>query len=543
MDPQRLAFRRTKKQSLQIVVCDTLNVSSMDSLFAILQQPASTFVQVNPGKFVQFTPASLCPVCLNLDPFQVPPQHNRERRDRPWARFEFKVPHDTPVVHFQIDKGTGLVESSQVLGVASDNFPHAGSYESFHFMKEQVENCMENHQCSLAALLTRLLYRVIWLKLPHTASGTQLIEPQGSVQVPYIALSYCWGPVPPATFLTNEDILAVRKAGIDYHDLPPLFQDDVTISRGLSFQYLWIDRTQDGRHLRRRHHNSCLASATTENDCILTPRDAKWEPMTLEISANNLRKLRFSMRHRSHRLGSESRGGGYERMLSTRTNFTQSALKFGCDAHPVWEGFGPGVTGHSWGAQLENITHQRGITNAADRRPAMDAVTTRIMRIKGWKSIREHALIEDPCWVADATSDRLKVPCKMHDDFYAPTWSWLELSNPFHSPMPELQAKDFNCQLAVLTVEGRVITREMNCEVKEKEDAPEEPGGEKSLISAYFMLGLEVTGPMPMTADVNLKPWTGLVHGQPYSTVFQSPYSERTSWISNRLCLLEAGRS
>jgi hypothetical protein len=85
----------------------------MDDLLTILQQPASHFTQAHPGKFVQFTPPELCPVCFNLDPFQVPPEHNRDRKDRSWAKFEFKVPDDTPVVQIQIDKGADLVESSQ----------------------------------------------------------------------------------------------------------------------------------------------------------------------------------------------------------------------------------------------------------------------------------------------------------------------------------------------------------------------------------------------------------------------------------------------
>jgi hypothetical protein len=108
-----VASRRTKKQPLQIAFSESLNVSSMDDLLTILQQPASHFAQAHPGKFVQFTPPELCPVCFNLDPFQVPPEHNRDRRDRSWAKFEFKVPDDTPVVQIQIDKGADLVESSQ----------------------------------------------------------------------------------------------------------------------------------------------------------------------------------------------------------------------------------------------------------------------------------------------------------------------------------------------------------------------------------------------------------------------------------------------
>jgi hypothetical protein len=485
-----------------------------------------------------------------------------------------------------------LGELIRHVGAASDNFAHAGSHDAFLFIKEQVENCLHNHKCSPSGSLAPLPDRVIWLKSPHTPGGIQLIEPQGPIAAPYIALSYCWGPVSPTTFLTNRETLAARKAGIAYEALPPLFQDVVTICRALGFEYLWIDRlciiqgdrgdfARQAPKMGSIYGNATItlasASATTENDRILAPRDPKWEPLNLEISANNLGKLRFAMRRRSHPLGSESRGGDYgristrawtwqERMLSARTVFlTPSALKFECRAHSVWEGFGPGVAGHSWSAQLENITAEswfglveeftkRDITKAYDRRPAMDSVAARISSLKGVQLIWglwADALVESLCWQADAKSEaRQKVPGKMHVDFYAPTWSWFSVDGPVSyvsakrmvgfeetdPVIPELEVKGFDRELAVLTVEGQVITREMNCEVKEGE--PEEPGGERPLVYDYKILGLEPTGPMPIHADVDLKPWTGLVHGQTFSTVFRSLYGERISWVSNCLCLL-----
>jgi len=411
---------------------------------------------------------------------------------------------------------------------------------------------------------------------------------------PYIALSYCWGPVSSTTFLTDEETLAVRKAGTDYDDLPPLFQDVVTICRALGFEYLWIDRLciiQDDRDDFARqapkmgdiYGNATVtiasASAATENDRILTERDPKWNPLSLEVIANDLGTLRFSVRQRSHRLGSESRGGDYgristrawtwqERMLSPRTIFfTPSALKFECCTHSVWEGFGPGIAGHSWSAQLETITQdswfrlveeftRRDITNAADRRPAMDAVAARITAITGVQLIWglwANAMVESLCWQADAEVDRRRTPCKMHCSFYAPTWSWFSVVGPVSyfigKTVPELEATDptirelevkgFDRALGVLAVEGRALTTELSCEVKESGDAPtQEPGGGRPLTYTYSILGLNPRGPTPVAADVDLKPWTGLVHGQSFSTVFRSLDSEKTSWISNCLCLL-----
>jgi hypothetical protein len=322
------------------------------------------------------------------------------------------------------------------------------------------------------------------------------------------------------------------------------------------------------------------ASATTENDRILTQRDAKWQPMNLDLGVGTAGKLGVSMRHRSHKLGSESQGGDYgristrawtwqERLFSARTVFfTPSALKFECRVHSVWEGFGSAVTGpsrrledvtgQSWLDLVEEFT-QREVTKDGDRWAIMNAVMTRISNIKGWKwicGLREGALVEDLCWKAAGLQSGTapRVPCRMYDSFCAPTWSWLSIvgtvsyvpvrhlsgAEEADPAIHELQVKGFDCNLAVLTVEGQVVTREMSCEVQEGD--PEESCGEKPLAYTYKILGLDPTGPLPITADVNLKPWAGLVHGQTFSTVFRSSLGERTSWISNCRCLLVSRR-
>jgi hypothetical protein len=486
-----------------------------------------------------------------------------------------------------------LEELIEHVGFAPDHWGHAGSQGSFLFIKEQVENCLKNHQCSrLDPPLAPLPDRVIWLNSPHAPDGIQLIEPQGTILAPYLALSYCWGPVSATTFLTSPETLAARKAGINYDDLPLLFQNVVTVCRALGFQYLWIDRLciiqgvtsdfdQQAPKMGDIYGNAAMtiasASATTENDRILTQRDDKWRPRDLDISVGSGSRLGFFARRRSHKLGSESQGGDYgristrawawqERLLSARTVFfTPSALKFECRAHSVWEGFGPGVTGPS--RRLEDVTGQswlelveefteREVTKDGDRWVIMHGIMARISDIKGWKwvcGLREGALVEDLCWKAAKVGVPL-VPCRMNDSFYAPTWSWLgivgtvsyllvrtipgmEETDP---AIHELQVKGFDSNLAVLVVEGRVVTREMSCEVRECD--AEEPGGEKRLVYTYKVLDLDPTSPLSITADVDLEPWAGLVHGQTFSTVVRSPSGKMTSWIGNCRCLLVSRR-
>ncbi len=102
---------------------------------------------------------------------------------------------------------------------------------------------MLTHKCSSGGLPPKLPDRVIWVKVPGTPSGIQLIETQGQkMRAPYLTLSYCWGPVSPSTFLTDASNIKTRKAGMAYTDLPPLLQDVVDIARLLGIEYVWVDR-------------------------------------------------------------------------------------------------------------------------------------------------------------------------------------------------------------------------------------------------------------------------------------------------------------
>ena len=55
----------------------------------------------------------------------------------------------------------------------------------------------------------------------------------------YIALSHCWGKS--SLITTTKDTLDQRRSRISFVELPPLFQDAVTLTRRLGVKYLWID--------------------------------------------------------------------------------------------------------------------------------------------------------------------------------------------------------------------------------------------------------------------------------------------------------------
>lgn len=72
----------------------------------------------------------------------------------------------------------------------------------------------------------------------------RLVDTQNIQQARYVTLSHCWGQDNkylerlPRTTLSN---IAQRQVSIDPQVLPPLFQDAVQVTRGISCSYIWID--------------------------------------------------------------------------------------------------------------------------------------------------------------------------------------------------------------------------------------------------------------------------------------------------------------
>ncbi len=309
------------------------------------------------------------------------------------------------------------------MGTANPVPTHAGEQACFDFIQEKVAHCMKEHKCGRDGHLPLLPDRVIWVQA-DTPSRIQLVEPK-DIRAKYLCLSYCWGPVNASTYLTDTTTLSWRKSSIQFAHLPPLFQDVVSIARVLGIEYVWIDRLciiqgddgdfkQQAPKMGEIYGNATLtiaaATATSENDRILVERDLKWASYDLSLAVNGIGTLKFRVRRRTHPLGKEDDGGDYgristrawvwqERLLSGRTVFyTPSAIRFECRCHSIWEGFGTGVIGHSWSAQLENMTHiswtslveeymKRDITRPSDRLSAMQSVMKRVQHSHGWSPL------------------------------------------------------------------------------------------------------------------------------------------------------------
>ena len=67
----------------------------------------------------------------------------------------------------------------------------------------------------------------------------KLVELEGQIQAPYVVLSHCWGRV--AWTRATQANLDCLKREIPWTALSQTFQDAVSVTEKLGFQYLWID--------------------------------------------------------------------------------------------------------------------------------------------------------------------------------------------------------------------------------------------------------------------------------------------------------------
>lgn len=448
---------------------------------------------------------------------------------------------------------------------------------------------MKEHKCGPGGHSLPLLPdRVIWAQ--EKSRSLQLIESTSNMRGHYIALSYCWGPVASDTYLTNSSTFQARKAGIQYNDLPPLFQDVVDIAFMFGIEYIWIDRLciiqgdksdfkcqapKMGEIYGNASFTIAAASATSENDRISMQRDSRWR-MSANLSVNvlNVGTINVGLRRRSYPIGQEAGGGNYgkissrawiwqERLLSARTVFyTPSELKFECRCHSVWEGSGQGVTGPSWSAQLDNnISHaswlslveeytSRDIYYPSDRLPAIESVMKRIQKSQGWTpfcGLWANKLVDGLAWKSmyrDAGPYRMN---RMNPEYYAPTWSWAGVdavisyssaraSEEEIDPMVyDLEVVGLNVASEMITVSGHVGRLKLVCTVEPSYNPSDKFWYRYELHGAYG-------DPYPVDPDVPLKPWIDDVTS---ATPVRVPYGEappEKSWSANCVCLLLSRR-
>jgi hypothetical protein len=122
-----------------------------------------------------------------------------------------------------------------------------------------LEQCMKEHEsCKKKATLAniwssdnmhivrdldhddRMPRRLLWIDPGTGSEHLNLVEVgKTTEEIPYLALSHRWGAG--NTLKTTSANIDQMKAGIWLSDLPKTFRDAVEVTRGLGYEYLWID--------------------------------------------------------------------------------------------------------------------------------------------------------------------------------------------------------------------------------------------------------------------------------------------------------------
>lgn len=131
-------------------------------------------------------------------------------------------------------------------GRARHVFPDPNTQPCFDLTREWLDTCMTTHEaCRLARPGLPLPKRVIHVGDQDNTAIRLMENNNASIRTDsgkppsYLALSHCWGGKVP--LMTEKATLEQRKTNIAWDSLPRTFQDAVTITRELGFDYVWID--------------------------------------------------------------------------------------------------------------------------------------------------------------------------------------------------------------------------------------------------------------------------------------------------------------
>lgn len=79
-------------------------------------------------------------------------------------------------------------------------------------------------------------------RLIEVGEHIRLVEAAEIQPSRYVALSHCWGPIQEhEKFCTYKHNITQRKTRIEFDAMPRTFRDAVTVTRGISINYIWID--------------------------------------------------------------------------------------------------------------------------------------------------------------------------------------------------------------------------------------------------------------------------------------------------------------
>ncbi|KAH8788006.1 hypothetical protein F5883DRAFT_531251 [Diaporthe sp. PMI_573] len=171
------------------------------------------------------------------------------------------------------------------LQIGMTQLPKIASPLQFHILQQFLSDCDTEHAECQPRNNTYMPTRLLRIGTQESSVIT-LYETQPADVIRYIAFSHPWGTEP--HFCTNSANIAAHRMGIDFEQLPVLFQDAISATRGLGLQYLWIDsiciiQGDDGDFEQEAEkmenvfsYAFCVIAASSahgQNDGFLTPHE------------------------------------------------------------------------------------------------------------------------------------------------------------------------------------------------------------------------------------------------------------------------------
>lgn len=356
--------------------------------------------------------------------------------------------------------------------------PRTDSEEAFDKCRSWIEECTTgDHGYCVAPVGGALPTRVV--DVGRQTSVIRLIETNGLVDS-YLALSHCWGSKQIIT--TTKDTLKDRKLQIHICELSRTFNDAVTMTRRLGFDYIWIDSLcivqddpldweRESAKMAYIYKGAYLTLAATRSldgsgglftetpDFEVQGVTPEGEDYVLYFRETVEHDVTMTQTHREHFPLLTRAWVCQERLLSPRTiHFSHYEIRYECQSSEDCECGGVGYMNqtsiplssikltYAEVGSVQSPENQHGIsysmartwrtvvsyytelklTVMSDRLPALSGIARDIAeRMNGvyLAGLWEGSLLDDLLWMSNGGSNITPVRWR------APTWSWASVEN------------------------------------------------------------------------------------------------------------------
>ncbi|KAF2751592.1 HET-domain-containing protein [Sporormia fimetaria CBS 119925] len=331
------------------------------------------------------------------------------------------------------------------------------SPEAFRLCNDWISACLDRHEacrqtCSGDAIdessAPVLPTRVIHVGCPEQGIRPHLIETLGK-RAHYVALSHCWGTHKPPIMTTLQTSKA-HLTGIQWNELPRVYQDAFVATRRLGFEYIWVDSLcilqdsavdwlAESRRMGSVYQNARLTIAASHASDSSQPC---FFPRPPDPPAVELPYISRSGEHQGSIYATQmpleytpitpesspldQRAWATQEWLLSRRMvfFTEQCLVWSCKTISQRE---TGGSFHStarntrWKAIVEKYS-ARSLTKASDRLIALEGLRLELGKKRGtdiyclglWK----HDMPEQLLWYCKQPAERARSPLGL------PSWTW-----------------------------------------------------------------------------------------------------------------------